>query len=334
MKILNAGIVGCGGFTRGMTVPVLSKNPKYRIRAVADIDEQAAKTVAADTGAINYAGDIDRLLGDADIDAVFINTRHNTHAELSVRAANAKKHILCEKPMGLSRGECRAVAEAVRFNGVKYCIGYNRGMAPMITRARELLAGQPEKKMAYHRIQAPFPAEHWTHLPHVGGGRFVGEGCHIFDMFCELIGCPPVSVYASGGTFLDPEDVKIPDSACVTLTFADGSVCVTLIASAGCPSFPKEATEIYCAGRAIFINDFKAMEYYGYEGRKKTELIFDETDKGHSVEADLFANAIIDDTPPPNGIAQAARAAVISYKVNESIASGSAVPISENDYAF
>ena len=334
MKKLNAGFIGCGGFARGIHIPNIKKHPAYNIRAAMDISEEAAKTVANDTGAAYYTTDVNKLLSDKEIDVVVISTRHDSHAELSALAAKAGKHVLCEKPMALSREECRLVALAVKENNVKYCVGYNRGLAPMVTKARDLLAGQPEKKMIYHRIQAPFPEDSWTHIPEVGGGRFVGQGCHIFDLICELVASPPVTVYASGGTFLDPGKVKIPDSGIVTITFADGSVGTTLISSAGCPSFPKEATEIYCAGKAIFINDFKHMEYYGYEGHQKIEISFGSVDKGHAIELELFTDSILNGTAPPNGIVNAARAAVISYMVNESIASGQPVSIAESDYIF
>lgn len=334
MKELKVGLIGCGGFAKGMHIPILKKNPKYRIYAAMDINEKAAGEAAADTGAAYWTTDVDKLLADREVDVVFITTLHDSHAGLSIKAANAGKHILCEKPMGLNRTECMAVTEAVRKNNVKYTIGYNRGMAPMVTKARDLLKDCPQKKMLYHRMQAHYPENHWTHLPEIGGGRFVGEGCHNFDMMCEIINRPPVAVYASGGTYLNPEIVKIPDSAVITVTFADGSVGTTLINSAGCPDFPKEAIEIYCNNKAIYINDFTKMEYYGLEGHKKTVLEFDSVDKGHAVEIDELADAILNDTKSPNGLIKAARAAVLSYMVNESVKTGKPVEITEKDYIW
>lgn len=336
MKTLNVGLIGCGGFAKGMHIPILKNNPKYKIYACMDVFEEAAKQVAEANNAEYWTTDVDKMLADKAVDVVFITTRHDSHADLSIKAANAGKHVMCEKPMGLSSEECRKVVEAVKKNNVKYTVGYNRGMAPMITKARDLLSKEvsDKKKMIYHRIQAPFPESHWTHLPEIGGGRFVGEGCHIFDLLCEIVQAPPVSVYASGGTFLDPEKVKIPDSGIVTITFADGSIGTTLIASGGCPDFPKEATEIYCSGKAIYINDFTKMEYFGFESHKKTLVEYDKVDKGHAIELDMLADAIINDTESPNGVVKAARAAVISYMVNESIKSGAPVAISEADYIW
>jgi predicted dehydrogenase len=334
MPKINVGLIGCGGFARGMHIPNLTKNPKFRIHAAMDIDRAVADQVAKDTGADYATADLHKLLTDPAIHAVFITTRHDSHAALSIQAAEAGKHILCEKPMGLDREECRSVAEAVKKAGVKYTVGYNRGIAPLVTKARDLLKTVPGKKMIFHRIQAPFPEDSWTHDPKIGGGRFVGEGCHIFDLLCELVPSPPVLVYAAGGTFLDPAKVKIPDSGIVTLTFADGSVGTTLIASAGCAAFPKEATEIYCAGKAIYINDFKEMSYFGFEAQERVRLECGAVDKGQAIEIDRLADAILNDTAPPNGLVNAARAAVISFKVNESIKNQIPVPIAESEYRF
>ncbi len=334
MKSIGVGIIGCGGFARGMHVPNLMKNPKYKIIATMDIVESAARDLADTTGAKFSTTDANKIFADPEVDLVFITTTHDTHADLSIRAAQAGKHVMCEKPMALNAADCKAVALAVKKAGVKYTIGYNRGMAPFVQKAKALLATIPVKKIIYHRIQADFPVSHWTHDPNVGGGRFVGEGCHVFDLFCELVDKPPVMVYAAGGTFLDPEVVKIPDSANVTITFADGSVATTLIASAGCPAFPKESTEIYCANKAISITEFREMEYYGFENLDKVRVEFSAMDKGQILEIDLLADAILNNTEAPNGPVKAARSALISYKVIESIATGKPVPISESEYTF
>ncbi|NLG52185.1 MAG: Gfo/Idh/MocA family oxidoreductase [Chloroflexi bacterium] len=326
------GIIGCGGFARNVHVPNILLNNKLCVVAACDLNLQHAEAVQAQTGARYATTEPGRIFADDQVDAVLIATRHDSHAVLSVQAAEAGKHILCEKPMGLNMAECRRVAEAVQRAGVVYTVGYNRGLSPLVVKAKELMAGSLAKKMIYHRIQAPFPESHWTHVPEIGGGRFVGEGCHIFDLFCELVGAPPTSVYAAGGTFLDPERVKIPDSAIVTLTFADGSVATTLIASDGCAEFPKEATEIYWDGKAVYISDFREMSYHGVIADGEGRIALKATDKGHRREIDLFADAILRGTPSPNGLENALRAALISFLVGDSLATGQAMAINAADY--
>ena len=110
MKTLKVGFIGCGSFARHMHVPNLKKNFGYTIYAAADINAEAAKSFGAEVGTAYVTTDINRVLRDEEVNVVFITTRHDSHAALSVRAAEAGKHILCEKPMGLNRNECRAVA--------------------------------------------------------------------------------------------------------------------------------------------------------------------------------------------------------------------------------
>ncbi len=330
---INIGIIGCGMFARTIHIPNLKANPRFRIAATADVDSKAAEQAGELTGADYSCADADELLRDGGIDAVLITTRHDSHADLTVRAARSGKHVLCEKPMGLDISECRQVAQAVKQNNVCYTVGYNRGLAPMVARAGELLSGLNEKKMIYHRMQNPVPPDHWLLDPSAGGGRITGEGCHVFDMLCALAGSEPVSVYASGGSFV-PGGPDPSDSSAAVIKFADGSVGSALLMSRGCPSFPKEATEIYAGGRAIYINDFREMEYFGFEGRKSVKVSFDSQDKGHARELELFAAAVLNGQPPPNGPENAARAAIIGFKAAESIRTGKPQEIEENDYSF
>ena len=331
MRQLKIGLIGCGGFARGTHLPLIKANPKYKVAAACDINLQAAEAVQKEFSAQYATTEPEKVFADKEIQAVLIVTRHDTHASLSIQAAEAHKHILCEKPMGLNIEECIRVAKAVLKANVKYTVGYNRGMAPLVLRAKELLNGEGAKRLIYHRIQAPFPPESWTHIPNVGGGRFVGEGCHIFDLICELVPAPPVSVYAAGGIFLDPDKVKIPDSGIVTIAFVDGSVGTTLIASAGCAQFPKESTELYCGGKAIHINDFREMTYHGFVENGEGKITLAAVDKGHRRELDLFADSVLSKTEPPNGINKAFRAAQISFLVLDSIKTGKPAAVKELD---
>ena len=107
-----------------------------------------------------------------------------------------------------------------------------------------------------------------------------------------------------------------------------------LLMSAGSEFLPKEATEIYSGGKAVYINDFMEMEYCGFDGKNSVKMTFDPQDKGHAVEIDLLAGAILNDIPAPNGPANAARAAIIGFKAVESIDTGKPVGISEIEYNF
>jgi len=332
MEPVSVGLIGCGGFMRHMHLPNLLGSGEWRVAATCDTNLAAAEALRDAATAAYATDDPRRLLADPAIEAVIIATRHNSHAALSIAAAQAGKHVLCEKPMGLNEDECRAVVAAVQAARVCYTVGYNRGMAPLLVAARDLIGDSHARRLIYHRIQAPFPASDWTHQAEIGGGRFVGEGCHIFDLLCELVPAPPVAVYAAGGTFLDPALVRIPDSGIVTLTFADGSVATTLIASDGCARFPKESTEIFWAGRAILIDDFTRLAYRDLAPEGDRELVLPAQDKGHRDELAALARAIRGEGPPPNGLSPALRAALISFRVLDSLASGQPAPLAVDEW--
>jgi len=99
--------------------------------------------------------------------------------------------------------------------------------------------------------------------------------------------------------------------------------------------FPKEATEIYCDGKVIYINDFKEMKYVGFDSEEaEGKITLEKTEKGQAIEVDELADAIINDTEPPNGPIGAARGAVMSFYANDSIETGKEISICEQDYVF
>jgi predicted dehydrogenase len=331
MGKVRLGIVGCGNFARGQMNNIVSDGG-YDVRIVCDKIADKAETFRKDFDLPRAVTDYQEILAAPDIDAVLVTTEHDSHAEICIAAANAGKHIFCEKPMALNMEQVRNIAEAVNRNQVKYTVGYNRAISPIVTEAAGKISTLSGKTMIYHRIQALFPVDHWTHIPEIGGGRFVGEGCHIFDLFCRMIDSEPVSVYAAGGTYLDEEQVKIPDTAVVTITFADGSVAVTLIHSNGCGTFPKESTEIYRDGKVIQIEDFCSASYYGFEEGRTSTIKLAARDKGHKREVELFRLAVLEDKPAPNGIQIAAKAALISYLTVESIRTGQPMQVNAADW--
>lgn len=317
---INVAIVGCGSFARGMHLPNMTENGKYNLYAACDIVEKAAEDVKEEYGLAYATTEYEKVLDDEEVELVVITTRHDSHAEQSVKAAEKKKHILCEKPMGLDYDECQRVVAAVRENGVKYTIGYNRGLAPLVMKARELLSGRKSPVIMYHRMANPVPAEHWLLDKGVGGGRFVGEGCHIFDLFSAVIQSTPIRLYAAGGKFAGQDTANTPDTGSVVISFEDGSVATLLLSSAGHTGIPKESTEIYCQDKGILIENFQKMKICGFPGEE--DITLDEVDKGHKIEIDMLADAILNDTKPPNGLENALQAAVLSFKSVESIQTG------------
>jgi predicted dehydrogenase len=317
MTPIHVALVGCGSFARGLHLPNMHRDGRYRIRVAVDANLEAAKMVAEmeDAGCTD---DLDQALADPDVQAVFIVTPHHLHADFSVRAARAGKHIFCEKPMGLTEEECLAVAGAVRESGVKYTAGYNRSIAPFTMQARELLAGLNAPIMINHRMADWFPySRGWLLEEKLSGGRVIGEAGHALDMICRLVGMDPVRVYAEGGNLVGQGDPGMPDSAIITLGFPDGSCGVMFLSSVANNGFPKEEVQITCANHTLVIYNFERMELFNPDG--KQEFVLPAMNKGQAELVSAFADAILEDKPAPNGIEAALRTSRCTFGALRSI---------------
>lgn len=312
MTKINVGLIGCGGFVRHTHLANLTSHDRFRLYAAVDVNPAAARSVAGASGAEYWSDDAEKVFSDSAIEVVFIATPHHTHADLTIRAARAGKHIYCEKPMGLNEEECQAVAAAVRESGVKYMAGYNRAVAPFTLQARELLKTLGQPMLIYHRFADYNPyGTGWLIDEKLSGGRVVGEGGHALDMMCRLAGQDPIRVYAEGGNFAASSSTGAPDTAVITLGFPDGTSGVLYLSSVGNNGFPKEEVQITCANHTIVNYGFERMVFYTPDGEKTFAL--STADKGLRAMLDHAARVIREDAPAPVGIAEALRASRITF---------------------
>ena len=119
-----------------------------------------------------------------------IGTRHDTHAEIAAAALRAGKAVFVEKPLGLTASRSTTSGQAGREND-RLAIGFNRPFAPLSrsspSEVRAALAGPLQ---VVYRVNAPLAPDHWLNDPAIGGGRILGEACHMFDFANWLCGNP------------------------------------------------------------------------------------------------------------------------------------------------
>ncbi len=312
MTHINIALIGCGGFVRHTHLNNLLRHPGFKIYAAVDVDLAAAQQVAVASGAAYWTDDADRAINDPMVELVFIVTPHHTHADLTIRAAHAGKHIYCEKPMGLSEAECAAVSKAVEAAGVRYIAGYNRAVAPFTLQARALLARLNAPMLIYHRFADwnSYGAG-WLIDESLSGGRLVGEGGHALDTMCRLTGQNPVRVYAEGGNFAAPSPTQAPDSANITVGFSDGSAGTLMMSSVANNRYPKEEVIVTCANHTIVIHGFERMTIYAPDGEETFAL--PEADKGLYAMLDMTYAALRADGDITVGLAEAQRASGITF---------------------
>ena len=170
--------------------------------------------------------DYTELLADPQIDAVLITSATNTHVEISQAAAQAGKHIFCEKPIALDLEEIDETLAIVEKAGVKFQVGFQRRFDASFMQVREAVAsgeiGKPHIMRITSRDPAPPPIEYIK----VSGGIFLDMTIHDFDMARYLIGDEVVEIYATGDVRVDPEigEAGDIDTAVITLQFKNGVI--------------------------------------------------------------------------------------------------------------
>jgi myo-inositol 2-dehydrogenase/D-chiro-inositol 1-dehydrogenase len=220
------GIIGAGRIGSLHAEHLSSRIKTARVVAVADIQDKAAEACAAACGINKAVTDHRRIMDDPDIDAVVICSSTNTHSILIEEAAEAGKHIFCEKPIDFDLAKIDRSLEKVEKNGVKLQIGFNRRFDPDFRRlhdsVREGKIGKPHLVRITSRDPQPPPIEYVR----VSGGIFLDMMIHDFDMARFLVGSEVEAVFAAGGVMIDPEVEKVGDldTAAVMLIYENGVI--------------------------------------------------------------------------------------------------------------
>jgi predicted dehydrogenase len=287
-------ILGAGSFARGVHVPNLQRlNDRFRIEAIVTRHGPTALATARQVGARVAATDYKEVLVDAAIDAVLIATRHHLHAKMVEEALRAGKDVFVEKPLALSEEELRnletlvaELSESSRGCPVVF-VGFNRRHSPYALQLRKAIAQRSAPLNLSYRMNAGYlPADHWTHGPE-GGGRALGEACHILDLFRFLTGSPVLDVRAVG-IRCRRADVNTRDNFSATVRYGDGSICTLLYTAQGGKELPKEALELHVDGQSFLVNDYRSLSSFGAKAHLKTKM----EEKGHHEELIAFHKAI------------------------------------------
>jgi len=286
------GIIGAGNFVKATLLPALAATNGFDVRGVVSAKGLSAEALKTRAGAAYATSDAKRLLDDADVDAVVIATRHDSHARYVVAALQAGKHVFVEKPLALGRAELDAVEAAARAAPGVLMVGFNRRFSPLARAVADHFKDRREPLAMVYRVNAGrIPrggAAAWVHDPAVGGGRIVGEACHFIDVMQAVTGARPVKVRAIG---LNPRraDLAADDVATVTVGFDDGSIGTVHYFANGDAAYPKERFEAFGGGRIAVIDDWRALELIadGAAARRKSAAM----QKGFAEEAAAFLDA-------------------------------------------
>jgi len=200
-KNLKVGIIGAGWIANHHVDGYL-KSGKTEIVAVSDTNEKAADTLKAEHGLdCRYHENYNDLLADKDIDAVSICAPNKYHSEMTVAAAEHKKHVLCEKPFASSIEEAANSLDAVSRNSVKCAVGFHRRFNPLY---REMKKTTDEGRLGelffcqcdYIHNQMHLPIIKWTLKKAFNPSLFHAGGSHCVDILRYVMGCEIVECSA------------------------------------------------------------------------------------------------------------------------------------------
>jgi len=312
------GLIGPGNFASNVLLPAFVR-AGASLELVGGGSGPSAEATNREFNFARVAPSPAEVVADESIDAVVIATRHATHAELTIQALEAGKHVFCEKPLALTPDELESVlAAAATARGI-LAVGFNRRFSPLLRELREFLAEPKGRIAAAYRVSAGRLEEgHWTHDLDEGGGRILGEACHFVDSLRFLAGADVAVVHATGyGAAERP--VQARDNVAVDLTFVDGSIGSILYVADGSPALPKERLEGYASNRSGILHDYRSLELFGPAGKRRVRPR--RRDKGHAQEVDAFVRAV-ESGEPPVPLDEVANVSLATLAVVESLRTG------------
>jgi predicted dehydrogenase len=243
------GLVGCGDIAEKRVAPALRESPNSTLVAVARAQAQKAAEFAARHGARSAHSDWRELVRDDGLDAVYVATPVRLHAEQAVAAAEAGKHVLCEKPMALDPASCERMIAAARQNGVRLGVAYYRHHYPLVRRLRALLDQGELGDPVLAAVQAFEPFDPGPEHPRAwllrrsesGGGPMADFGCHRVEVLLDLLGPLADAHGASSRARLREREVE--DTCIATLRFQSGAVATIAVTHAA--QERRDTIEIY-----------------------------------------------------------------------------------------
>jgi predicted dehydrogenase len=306
MAPLRLGILSTADIARTKVVPAMQRADRCEVMAIASRDAARAGAVADALGIPNAHGSYEALLADPEVDAVYIPLPNHLHAEWTIAAARAGKHVLCEKPLALTADDAQRAIDVCRAEGVRVMEAFMYRLHPSWVAVRQLVAaGRIGRLLA---VQSWFSyynddPRNIRNIREVGGGALYDIGCYSVNLSRMLFSGEPTRVRAS--SVLDPTNGTDVLTSGI-LEFGDG------VATFTCSTRAEDDQRVHVYGTQgrisigipFNIPPDRPTEVYLTAGgdppvAPHTEVLTLEPADPYTVETQLFAAAVLDDLPTP-----------------------------------
>ena len=266
---IKVGVIGAGNYSSRYIIPTLSKS------------KICLETIVASSGLRPYffgkkykfrsaSTSQDSVFKEPSINTIFIATRHDSHAELVIKALKCGKNIFVEKPLCINKQQLKQIEETYKeaysenlkkeINPPTLMIGFNRRFSPYIKLIKGELDKYKEPKSFIYTINAGFvPKNHWVHDNKIGGGRLIGEACHFVDLLRYLCGFK-IAEFRILNSF---KNKLGNDTFSIQISFIDGSIGTINYFANGNKGYPKEKLEVFFSGKIILLDNFRKIKSWG-----------------------------------------------------------------------
>jgi len=315
------GFIGAGNFAQSYLLPPL-KTLHVPLQGVVTSTPVNANAAAQKFGFAYCASDADEILKDSSVTAVFIASRHDSHAAYVVQSLHAGKHVFVEKPLAISREQLQAIRKELRRSPHPHLtVGFNRRYSRTFIDIKEFFEGTREPLAILYRVNAGFmPLTKWMQDP-AQGGRFIGEGCHFIDCMSYLTSARPVRIFAERVPSVH-QAIETSDNLSVLIKFSDGSVGTLLYLAHGEGALPKEYCEVSGGGKSAVMNDF-AESFFYVQGKRRRRSY--NHAKGHDEEIGHFIRVVQGLEQPTLGIESMMHTTEATIAAMESLKTGEPV---------
>lgn len=225
-KRIKCGIIGAGRIGKLHAENIVANIKSVEVTAIADLYPDTIRDWAAELGIKKVYAEYRELLQDPEIDAVLVCSSTNTHSQITIEAAQAGKHIFCEKPIDYDVARIHAALDAVAKAEVKFQVGFNRRFDHNFGKTRELVQAGKIGDVHIVKVTSRDPEPPSLDYVKVSGGLFLDMTIHDFDMVRYLTGSEVEEVYATAAVLVDPAigEVGDVDTAVISLKFKNGAL--------------------------------------------------------------------------------------------------------------
>jgi myo-inositol 2-dehydrogenase / D-chiro-inositol 1-dehydrogenase len=334
-ELLKIGLIGAGRIGRMHAEHLSMRVPSAELVMVADVFEENARQCAKRYGIPFATQDYQAVLTRPDIEAVAICSSTDTHARIIEEAAQAGKHIFCEKPIALDLSTIDRALDAVKHAGVKLQLGFNRRFDASYRRVRQAVEqGETGRLQQIHIISrdpAPPPIEY---IP-TSGGLFLDMTIHDFDMARFLIGSEVDELFVMAGVMVDPAigEAGDVDTATILLRFTNGVIGTIENCRRAAYGYDQRVEVLGSAGAVQIENKYPTTAIISDSRSIRRDLplhfYIERYTESYVTEMQAFVDAVLHDKPVPVTGYDGRMAAVLGLAAKKSLAQHRPVRLSE-----